>query len=122
MANVEVKGFREAARALRALAYSTPRAITPCIAKALEPIRDAMIAEIPVDTGNLASHVEIVSHAPRKRRASAEVRVSTPYAFHVDEGTEGHKADHFAEIAVEQQERRSLSILSREIARGLERG
>lgn len=122
MARVDVKGFREAARALRTLAYRAPRLVAPCLAKALEPVRDAIEAEVPVDTGNMRSHVEIRTHAPRRGHASAEVRVATSYAFHVDEGTLGHPADHFAEDAADQQQRRSIEILAREIGKAIDNG
>lgn len=118
----QIRGFREAARALRRLASQAPRLVAPALATALEPVRDEMLAEMPRDTGTMASSVEILTHAGRRGRASAEVRVRTDYAFHVDEGTEGHPADHFAEQAIEANQRKCIEIATREIGKALDHG
>lgn len=125
MSRADITGFREAAAALRKLAKDFPRAIGPALAKALVPVRDAALAEMPVDTGALAASVAILVRKPRGPRAGAEVRVGdgtgVDYGAHVDLGTRDITADHFLEVAADREQRHAIEILGREIGRILER-
>jgi hypothetical protein len=98
-----------------------PDRVGPACEKAMKPMLDRVLAEVPRATGNLAAKIQLKVGKPRRGRARVGVFFSgVRYGSFVTLGTKRREANDFMQRAFAAQGERSADMAVEGILKGID--